>query len=153
MSTINWRNLYGKVQRFTLPPDGKLTSELRWVLLNGHCHSFALALNRLTGWKLTGRIMGDMHQDGLEHIYCLKEPCVLVDAQVCQRFEAECFINLHQWYEGRSGFLEVPLTFHFRQSSDWLKPQVEKMIPFAQERLRELEIETEPTMHPIEMPK
>jgi cytoskeletal protein CcmA (bactofilin family) len=37
-----------------LPDDGTLTAEARNVFNNGHCHSFALALSQLTGWRLWG---------------------------------------------------------------------------------------------------
>jgi hypothetical protein len=153
MSYINYRNILRKIEKFPLPSDGRFTPELRWVLTNGHCHSFALALNRVTCWKLMGKITAYCdYSDGLDHLYCMKEPGVLVDANNLHRFNAEFFIDLHQWQRGCSGFLEVPLNYPFRSSVGWLAPQVDKLVPFAEERVRELETETIPTVHPIEYP-
>jgi hypothetical protein len=73
---------------------GNPTKQVLETFLNGHCHSFALALNELTGWPFFGlfdrgnvewtlfeRIIGisDAAKEGVPHHVVLQGPKGLVD--------------------------------------------------------------------------
>jgi hypothetical protein len=106
---------------FTLPKDGRLTPELRWILTNGHCHSFALALHLVTGWPLVG-----IYDNGLRHVLCQRPDWVIVDAR--------------QAHPSTRARLLSPLErFRLWQRGDgWLKPVHRLLTPFAQDRVEEL---------------
>jgi hypothetical protein len=84
---IDCLNAVEDLVQFELPEDGKLTPRLRWVLMNGHCHSFALAIHHLADWPLVARIA-----DGeIEHVLCQTPDGRLVDAESAMEWPEELF--------------------------------------------------------------
>jgi hypothetical protein len=135
---IDCFNAVDQLVQFELPEDGKLSPQLRWVLTNGHCHSFALALHRLTNWPIVGRI----RHGKVEHVFCQMPDGRLVDA--------ECLMILpEELSDARSDpeFHALHLGSEFLPEDGWLNSVEDVLIPFAQTRLEELTRENGETFH------
>jgi hypothetical protein len=112
---------------FELPKNGELTPQMRWVLMNGHCHSFALALNKLAKWPIVAK----HDSDAIIHVYCRRpKPKALVDAGGTIPIRGTLSRNFR------------PLTdYRLLETDGWLKPEVDLVMPFAESRLKEIESE------------
>lgn len=120
--------LFGTRIVVDLPDDGDLTPEARWVFTNGHCHSFALALRKLTGWKLVAQ---EGPRGVVLHVLVARadrSPLVVVDAakSLVLPQRGPNILGFHCKFRGRG----------------WLKPEVEKLMPFALRRLEEIQHES-----------
>ena len=141
--TIDCYDAWDRLVQFELPDSGKLTPQFRWVLTNGHCHSFAQALLRLTSWPMVGRIK----QGKVEHVFCQMPDGRLVDAEGSTKYPKESFD-----LDSGPGFRLLPYDFQFSAGDGWLKSVEEVLIPFAHERLEELKQEDDETLHPTQYP-
>jgi hypothetical protein len=141
--TIDCYDARDRLVQFELPDNGKLTPQFRWVLTNGHCHSFAQALQRLTSWQMVGRIK----QGKVEHVFCQMPDGRLVDAELTVKRQGE---RLNAWRGLRFRFL--PPNFHFSAEDGWLSSIENVLIPFAQTRLEELKRESGEEFHFSEYP-
>jgi hypothetical protein len=136
---IDCFNAVEQLVQFELPRDGKLIPQLRWVLTNGHCHSFALALHRLTNWPMVGRIK----QGKVEHVFCQMPDGRLADAECLMKWPEELFDACS---DPRLRVLP-PGGFQFSAEDGWLRSVEDVLIPFAQARLEELTRENGETVH------
>lgn len=140
--TIDCLNAFDESVRLELPSNGKLTPQLRWVLLNGHCHSFALAVHRLTNWPLVGKIA---HGE-IEHVFCQMPDGRLVDAEGAkcpeELFDLSTDLRLQV----------LPSGFEFLAKDGWLKSVEDVLIPFARTRLEEVRQENGEEFHVSEYP-
>jgi hypothetical protein len=126
-----------RIVMFDLPEYGVLTPQVRWVLLNGHCHSFALALRRLTNWPLVGRCDGR----AVGHVFCARpNPLTLIDAAGTLVYDEE----IMQPIRGLDGYKFA--------GKRWLKPEVDAVMPFAESRLKELQREDGSKFYPQKYP-
>ena len=133
-------NIYDEKIWLDLPDNGELTPEARWVFAAGHCHSFALAIQRLTGWKLVVR-KRKSRSGSVQHVFVAVEgrtPLTLIDS------------NCTWVVEGQSP--DIPGVQCKFKVEGWLKAEVDLALPFARTRLAELEQETEPTHYPMKCP-
>jgi hypothetical protein len=54
-----------------LPDDGEITEDVITAFMNGHCHSFALAMHQETGWPIMGIRYGSIFSSpGHCVVYC-----------------------------------------------------------------------------------
>lgn len=136
--TIDCLTAWDRLVQFELPEDGNLTPQLRWVLVNGHCHSFALAIHHLTDWPLVAKIA-----DGeIDHVHCQMPDGRLLDAEVAAIYPEDAFDP-----GSDPGFQVLPSGFEFPAEDGWLKSIEDVLIPFAQMRLEEVKHESDETFH------
>jgi len=135
---IDCLNTLDELVQFELPEGAKLTPELCWVLMNSHCHSFALALHRLTDWPLVAKVTNGE----LEHVLCQMPDGRLLDAEVATKYPEELFD-----VSSDSGFRLLPPGFEFPAKDGWLKSVEDVLIPFAHTRLEEVTQENRETVH------
>ena len=124
--------------QFELPESSSLTPQLRWVLMNGHCHSFALAIHRITDWPLVARVTNAE----IEHVFCQMPDGRLLDAEVAAIYPEETFDT-----GSDPGFRMLPPRFEFLAEDGWLKSIEDVLIPFAHTRLEEVMQENNETIH------
>jgi len=134
---IDCLNTLDELVQFELPEGAKLTPELCWVLMNSHCHSFALALHRLTDWPLVAKVTNGE----LEHVLCQMPDGRLVDAQCTMKYPEEQLLDL----SSDPGLRVLHSGYEFLSKDGWLKSVEDVLTPFAQQRLEELELETSET--------
>lgn len=136
--TIPCFNILDELVQFELPNDGKLTPQVRWVLMNSHCHSFALAIRRLTRWPLVGKTA-----DGeIEHVFCQMPDGRLLDSEVATKYPAELF-----GLRSDPGFRLLPPDFEFLAKDGWLNSVEGVLIPFAQTWIEEVKQENGVTVY------
>jgi hypothetical protein len=140
---IDCLNALDQLVKFELPENGQLTPQLRWVLVNGHCHSFALAVHGLTNWPMVGRIA---HGE-IEHVLCQMPDGMLVDAEGATKCPEELFD-----LSSDPGFQVLPPGFEFLAKNGWLKSIEDVLVPFAQTRLQEVRQENGEEFHESEYP-
>ena len=136
--TIDCFNASEELVEFELPENRRLTPQLRWVLMNGHCHSFALAIRRLTDWPIVGKVTNGE----IEHVFCQMPDGRLVDAESAMEWPEELFDS-----GSDPGFQVLHPGFEFLAKDGWLKSVADVLIPFAQARLSELKEENGETAH------
>ena len=142
--TIDCFNAVDELVQFELPKDGRLTAQLRWVLMNSHCHSFSLAIQRLTDWRLVAKVTNGE----IVHVLCQMSDARLVDAECTMKYpEEELFDPSND-----PGFRLLPPGFEFLAKDGWLKSIEDVLIPFAQTRIEELEDEIDEVFHMSEYP-
>lgn len=130
--TIDCFNALEELVQFELPNYGKLTPQLRWVLMNSHCHSFALAIHSLTRWPMVGKIAGGE----IEHVFCQMPDGKLADAEGAAKWPEELF-----GLNSDPGYRLLPPNFEFLAKDGWLKSVEGVLIPFAQTRIEEVKQE------------
>ena len=136
--TIDCFNAIEELVQFELPEDCKLTPQLRWVLMNSHCHSFALAIHRLTSWPMVGRVTNGV----IEHVLSQMPDGRLLDAEVATKYPEELF-----GLSSVPGFRLLPPKFEFLAKDGWLKSVEGVLIPFAQTRIEEVKQENGVTVY------
>jgi len=136
--TIDCLDAWDQLVKFELPEHGNLTPQLRWVLMNGHCHSFALAIHRLTDWPIVGRIK----YGKVEHVFCQMPDRRLVDAEFAARWPQEDF-DVRRGL----GFRVLPPDVEFLPKDGWLKSIEDVLIPFAKTRIEEVTQEDGESFH------
>jgi hypothetical protein len=114
-----------------LPP-GILSEEARHIFQHGHCHSFALALAKLTGGAVYGYLGWDWRT--VLHIYVrLPNSNLFVDAK--EMFDYALL--------PKGGLInKLPPDYKFtpmRKGIGWFKAQPEKAMSFAVARLAEIQ--------------
>lgn len=140
---IDCLNILDELVQFELPKDGKLTPQLRWVLMNGHCHSFALAIRHLTGWPLVAKIT----DANIDHLLCQMPVGKLVDAEAATEYPKELFES-----PSSPGSRRLHSGYEFLPKDGWLKSVEDALIPFARRRLEELEQQGGDKFQPSEYP-
>ena len=136
--TIPCLNILDELIQFELPTDGKLTPQLRWVLMNSHCHSFALAIHRLTSWPIVGKVTNGE----IEHVLCQMPDGRLLDAEVATKYSEELFD-----LSSDPGYRLLPPNFEFLAKVGWLNSVEGVLIPFAQTRIEEVKQENGVTVY------
>lgn len=136
--TIDCFNALEELVQFELPNYGKLTPQLRWVLMNSHCHSFALAIHSLTRWPMVGKIAGGE----IEHVFCQMPDGKLADAEGAAKWPEELF-----GLNSDPGYRLLPPNFEFLAKDGWLKSVEGVLIPFAQTRIEEVKQENGVTVY------
>ncbi len=124
--TIDCLSALEELVKFELPNYGKITPQLRWVLMNSHCHSFALAIHRLTSWPLVGKVTNGE----IEHVLCQMPDGRLLDAEVAMKYPEEPFS-----LNSDPGFRLLPPDFEFLAEDGWLRSVEDVLNPFVK-RLR-----------------
>lgn len=109
-------------------PEGILSRKAKFVFSHGHCHSFALALARLTG----GTLYAHRHGSGrIRHIWVrLPDSNTLVDAEEKFELDPQCAAQ-------HARLAPLPKGYKFT-GRGWRKAQPEKAMSFAKARLAEL---------------
>jgi hypothetical protein len=133
-------NIFDEKIWLELPDNGELTPEARWIFGNGHCHSFALAIRKLTGWKLVVKNHKNLRGQ-INHVLVAvgnRTPLTLIDSE-----KTLVLPDPSPDIEG--------VTYKFR-GRGWLKAEVEIALPFARTRLAELEHESANAHYPVRHP-
>ncbi len=126
-----------RIVLFDLPENGVLTPQVRWVLMNAHCHSFALALSRLTNWSL----VGTRHGRAVDHVFCARpDPLTLIDAAGTLVYDEEIMPPIRE------------LDGYKFAGKSWLRLEVDAVMPFAESRLKEIEREDARAFYSQEYP-
>jgi len=123
--TIDCLNALDELVQFELPEDGRLTAQLRWVLMNSHCHSFALAIQRLTDGQLVAKVTNRE----IVHILCQLPDGRLVDAECTMKYPEEELFDL----SSDLGLRVLHFGYEFLPKDGWLKSVEDVLFPFCSE--------------------
>lgn len=114
-----------------LDKNGQIDYEAVRAFTTGHCHSFALAVNELTGWPIYASILNKEFDayDSPSHVFN-KSPKGFVDV--------EGFIGNTHWIKQATVYKVTPE--EIKKFVDYLKPRPNIALPYAKTMINDLHI-------------
>ena len=115
---------------YRIRKDGVITDQAKHAFTHGHCHSLALALNKITGWPLIGLFHPVDDEDGIPSHVGVQSPQGFLDIYGHSKI-----------YWQKRHYHEEPLTIEevmewTRRARCYLEPKIDTALPFAVEVIR-----------------